>query len=171
MIENLSSLCPSSPEFPLPMPPFRMGRWVAYQSYPDRSLWRSRIDGSERLQLTYPPTHVFYPRISPDGTKVAYGSEDENGIVNAYIVSMDGGVATKIMDNAINAVNWSPDGNSVVANVTATPGVGAWNSKLPIFGRERPPAFQTQLEKAESGGHRKICLSHPIAAVRATFHL
>ena len=103
------------------------GKWVAYQSYPDRSLWRSRIDGSERLQLTYPPTHVFYPRISPDGTKVAYGSEDENGIVNAYIVSMDGGVPTKIVDNAINAVNWSPDGNSVVANVTTTRRVGAWN--------------------------------------------
>jgi DNA-binding winged helix-turn-helix (wHTH) protein/Tol biopolymer transport system component len=103
------------------------GRWVAYQSYPERSLWRSRIDGSERLQLTYPPTHVIYPRISPDGTKVAYGSEDENGIMNAYVVSMDGGVPTKIVDNAINAVNWSPDGNSVVANVTATPGVGTWN--------------------------------------------
>jgi Tol biopolymer transport system component len=82
------------------------GRWVAYQSYPDHALWRSRIDGSDRLQLTYSPTYVFYPRISPDGTKVAYGAEDENGITNAYVVSMDGGVPTKIVDNAINGVNW-----------------------------------------------------------------
>jgi hypothetical protein len=80
--------------------------------------------------LTYPPTYVFYPRISPDGTKVAYGSEDENGIMNAYVVSMDGGVPTKIVDNAINGAGWSPDGNSVVANVTATPGVGTWNIQI-----------------------------------------
>lgn len=29
----------------------RDGKWVAYESYPDHLLWRSRIDGSERLQL------------------------------------------------------------------------------------------------------------------------
>src|SRR5215469_11169832 len=30
----------------------RDGNWVAYTSYPDHALWRSRADGSERLQLT-----------------------------------------------------------------------------------------------------------------------
>jgi Tol biopolymer transport system component len=30
----------------------RDGKWVAYASYPDHSLWRSRSDGSERMQLT-----------------------------------------------------------------------------------------------------------------------
>ncbi len=33
----------------------RDGKWVAYVSYPDHNLWRSRSDGSERRQLTYPP--------------------------------------------------------------------------------------------------------------------
>jgi DNA-binding winged helix-turn-helix (wHTH) protein/Tol biopolymer transport system component len=105
------------------------GRWVAYQSYPDHSLWRSRIDGSDRLQLTYSPTYVYYPRISPDGTKVAYGSVDENDhangsvISNGYVISIDGGMPTKTVNNAINGVSWSPDGNSVVANVGATVGV------------------------------------------------
>ena len=102
------------------------GRWVAYQSYPDHSLWRSRIDGSDRLQLTYPPTYVYYPRISPNGTKAAYGSMDANDhangsvISNGYVVSIDGGMPRKIVDNATNGLNWSPDGNSVVANVGAT---------------------------------------------------
>jgi serine/threonine protein kinase len=33
------------------------GQWVAYVSYPEGTLWRSKIDGSERLQLTYPPSY------------------------------------------------------------------------------------------------------------------
>ena len=37
------------------------GQWVAYISYPDHTLWRSRSDGSERRQLTYPPMEVAWP--------------------------------------------------------------------------------------------------------------
>ena len=50
----------------------RDGKWVAYVSYPERTLWRSRIDGSEGLQLTYAPVVAFLPRWSPDGTQIAY---------------------------------------------------------------------------------------------------
>jgi hypothetical protein len=33
----------------------RDGKWVTYVSVPENTLWRSRVDGSERLQLTFPP--------------------------------------------------------------------------------------------------------------------
>jgi serine/threonine protein kinase len=33
----------------------RDGRWMTYVTQPDGLLWRSRTDGSDRLQLTYPP--------------------------------------------------------------------------------------------------------------------
>ena len=36
----------------------RDGQWVTYTSYPEGSLWRSKTDGSERLQLTFPPVQV-----------------------------------------------------------------------------------------------------------------
>ena len=36
----------------------RDGGWVAYTTYPDHALWRSRSDGSKRMQLTYPPMEV-----------------------------------------------------------------------------------------------------------------
>ena len=45
----------------------RDGKWVAYTSYPDGALWRSKIDGSDRLQLTFPPMRALLPRWSPDG--------------------------------------------------------------------------------------------------------
>ena len=93
------------------------GKWVAYASYPDHSLWRSRIDGSDRLQLTYPPTAVIWPHISPDGRQVVYGCVDENRNPAAYAISINGGTPRKIVDNAPLGANWSPDGNSVVALV------------------------------------------------------
>ena len=31
------------------------GGWAAYATVPERTLWRSRVDGTERLQLTFPP--------------------------------------------------------------------------------------------------------------------
>jgi Tol biopolymer transport system component len=42
------------------------GQWVVYASYPDGLLWRSRVDGSERLQLTFPPLQAELPRWSHD---------------------------------------------------------------------------------------------------------
>jgi DNA-binding winged helix-turn-helix (wHTH) protein/Tol biopolymer transport system component len=48
------------------------GQWVTYTSYPDGLLWRSRLDGSERLQLTFPPMRAFLPRWSPDAKQIAF---------------------------------------------------------------------------------------------------
>jgi serine/threonine protein kinase/WD40 repeat protein len=82
------------------------GQWVTYVSYPERALWRSRADGSERLQLTYPPMSVGFARISPDGKQVAFS--DSDGVCN--VVSASGGTPQKLSDRA-TAPDWSPDGN------------------------------------------------------------
>jgi len=88
----------------------RDGNWVAYTSYPDHTLWRSRPDGSERLQLTYPPLQVYYSFISPDGKQVVYG----NVKGETYVISMDGGPPQRILEKDSAAANWSPDGNLLV---------------------------------------------------------
>lgn len=49
----------------------RDGWWITYVSYPARTLWRSRTNGSQRLQLTLPPLWVGLPRWSPDGQWIA----------------------------------------------------------------------------------------------------
>jgi dipeptidyl aminopeptidase/acylaminoacyl peptidase len=81
---------------------------VAYVSYPDHKLWRSRSDGSDRLQLASTPETVLYPRISPDGTRVAYSNFDGDG----YLISINGGTPKKLYENA-SAPAWSPDGRFV----------------------------------------------------------
>jgi serine/threonine protein kinase len=90
----------------------RDGKWVAYRSYPDYTLRRSRSDGSDRLQLTYPPTVVWLPFISPDGTKVSFGSEWQ-----VFVVSLDGGAPRKITEHCGVGV-WSPDSNLLALTCT-----------------------------------------------------
>lgn len=50
------------------------GNWVAYESYPDHNLWRSRVDGTERLQLTYPPLLAMGSLLAPDGKRVTFAT-------------------------------------------------------------------------------------------------
>jgi dipeptidyl aminopeptidase/acylaminoacyl peptidase len=92
------------------------GKWVAYTSYPGGNLWRSKVDGSERLQLTFPPLRAFLPRWSPDGKQIAFHAKRLDTPFNIYLVSGEGGTPERILPSGENQmdVNWSPDGNSLV---------------------------------------------------------
>ena len=83
------------------------GNWVAYESYPDHNLWRSRTDGTERLQLSYLPLLTVNPFLSPDGKRVTFATPTGE----MYVVSMDGGTPQKIVDKDTGSATWSPDGN------------------------------------------------------------
>jgi eukaryotic-like serine/threonine-protein kinase len=88
----------------------RDGKWVVYTSYPDFTLWRSRSDGTERMQLTYPPMEVVFPFISPDGTKVAFSTSQGE----IYVINMDGSSPQRVVEKHSAGANWSPDGNLLV---------------------------------------------------------
>jgi eukaryotic-like serine/threonine-protein kinase len=94
----------------------RDGRWVAYASYPDGSLWRSRSDGSEEKQLTYDPMVLPQPRISPDGTRVAFTvNQKDTYRPQSFVVDTNGAFPPRAIatGNASwsAAGSWSPDGN------------------------------------------------------------
>lgn len=84
----------------------RDGRWVAYTSPSDHTLWRSLSDGSERVQLTFPPTEVEFPAISPDGTKISFHSYKRE----LFVVGVEGRTPQKVSDSGWYA-SWSPNGN------------------------------------------------------------
>ena len=87
----------------------RDGEWVAYLSFPEHILWRSRKDGTDRLQLV--SGFVASASISPDGQRVLY----ETGDGNVYFIGINGGGAQAILKDGQNAhAAWSPDGNSLV---------------------------------------------------------
>ena len=99
----------------------RDGQWIAYVTYPEGTLWRSRIDGSERMQLTVPPLAPINPRWSPDGKLIAFtdGSNGDRrhmtyfGPQRIYVASADGGSPMLLLAGYFGDPTWSPDGRSI----------------------------------------------------------
>ena len=95
----------------------RDGNWVAYVSYPDLTLWRSRLDGTEKVQLTSPPIEVVGPRWSPDGTRIAFTDLQAGRVWKVYSVSARGGIPEETFPGDTKAEidpSWWPDGRSIV---------------------------------------------------------
>jgi eukaryotic-like serine/threonine-protein kinase len=93
----------------------RDGKWVAYVSYPERTLWRSRVDGSDRLQVTYPPVMAGLPHWSPNGTQIVYLDNQPGGPMRSFLVSAQGGTPQEMFaENRVQIdANWSPDGKQI----------------------------------------------------------
>jgi Tol biopolymer transport system component len=90
-------------------------KWVTYVTYPERSLWRSHVDGSDPLQLTYPPIQVVLPRWSPDGTQIAYSASQPGKNWRIFLISAQGGTPQRLAAEEKDEVDatWSADGVQV----------------------------------------------------------
>ena len=73
------------------------GQWVAYVSYPEGTLWRSKADGSDRLQLSFAPLYAMLPRWSPDGKQLVFFDYESGKPSRIYAVSADGGAPQELM--------------------------------------------------------------------------
>lgn len=94
----------------------RDGKWITYISFPDRTLWRSRVDGSEKLQLTIAPTEAYLPRWSPDGRQIAFYARTPGNPFQIYIISADGGTPHRPMPSNQQQIDptWSKDGRQLM---------------------------------------------------------
>jgi Tol biopolymer transport system component len=102
----------------------RDGQSVAYVSYAEGTLWRSKLDGSERVQLTFPPVRAIMPSWSPDGEWISYlGVEHLGGPFRIFILRASGGAPRAILDLPGNqsGTTWSPEGNAVMVAVNDVP--------------------------------------------------
>jgi len=106
------------------------GHWIAYVAFPFGGLWRSRVDGTEKLQLTTAPMIPFFPRWSPDGQQIAFigGQAGEEGAAKQriYLIPAAGGSPREVSATSSNVwrVNWTPDGGSLLyaeAGAVGTP--------------------------------------------------
>lgn len=96
----------------------RDGEWMAYISYPQGALWKCRMDGSERVQLTFPPYKPVLPRWSPDGKNILFFEYPQGAGQPAQIYQLPayGGTPVVLMPsdqhNQQDPV-WSPDGTQI----------------------------------------------------------
>jgi len=94
----------------------RDAQWVAYVTYPDRLLWRSKADGSDRRQLTFLPMEAQLPHWSPDGQRIAFAGRTPAGAWKIWLVSRDGASLAPLHDDPSTDENdpaWSADGNTL----------------------------------------------------------
>jgi Tol biopolymer transport system component/DNA-binding winged helix-turn-helix (wHTH) protein len=93
----------------------RDGQWAAYVSYPDANLFRSRLDGSQKLQLTAHPVEAARPRLSPDGKEVVYMARTPGKRWRIWLTPFAGGDHRQLTsgDYEESEPSWSPDGRYV----------------------------------------------------------
>ncbi len=93
----------------------RDGHWVAYVAFPGGTLWRSKLDGTERLQLSFPPMQAGLPSWSPDGKRIAFTGTEPGKPWKIYLVSAQGGSPQQAMPGEQNESDptWAQDGNSL----------------------------------------------------------
>jgi Tol biopolymer transport system component len=92
------------------------GKWMTYVSIPEATLWRSRADGSDRLQLSPDGERAALPHWSPDAKQIAYASLKQGGSWKLSLVSSDGGDAHEMLPENGSQIdaNWSPDGKHLM---------------------------------------------------------
>ena len=101
----------------------RDGQWFAFTDNLGR-LWRSRLDGTERLQLTAPPLIVTDSSWSPDGKQIAFAAFSKGRPLKAYVVAVDGGTSHPLTADGVNEAgpSWSSDGNFIAFGNVPFPG-------------------------------------------------
>ena len=97
-------------------------QWIVYQH--DERIKLVRHDGSEDHVLTPDWTGgpQFHPDWSPDGNRIAFSADHEDGTRDIWIVSLDGMDAELVYDCVAPCIAaddpaWSPDGSKLAVGV------------------------------------------------------
>ncbi len=86
----------------------------------EREIYAFALDGSSVTQLTNRPGTDANPVVSPDGSRIAYTGNDDNGMshqnASLYVMNLDGSGAqnlTPALDRGVNNVQWNADGTGL----------------------------------------------------------
>jgi Tol biopolymer transport system component len=157
------------------------GRWIAFTMLGD--VWVARADGTDLRNLTQAPGEDVYPAWSPDGTRIAFGS-DRDGDYEIYVVNVDGTALLQVTNDSgeDDGPAWTPDGARIgfssdrggdfdiyvvtliggsLVNLTENPGsdaLPAWSSdgQTIAFTSSRDGFYGLYLMDADGGNTRSV---------------
>ena len=93
-------------------------QWVAYVSYPEGILWKSKLDGSGQSTAQLPLRYwQALPRWSPDGKQIAFFDALAGKPGKIYLVSADGGDPQQLLPEDSEPQrdpDWSRDGDKIL---------------------------------------------------------
>jgi Tol biopolymer transport system component/DNA-binding winged helix-turn-helix (wHTH) protein len=92
------------------------GEWIVYSDPADGTLWRSRTDGSQLIQVTHAPLHVWGGQWSPDGAQILFSASGTDGHAQVYTLASDGFEPKLLYPRPEHEVNpvWCPNGGSIL---------------------------------------------------------
>jgi Tol biopolymer transport system component/DNA-binding winged helix-turn-helix (wHTH) protein len=97
------------------------GQWVVYAARENGTLWKSRIDGSGKVQLTAAATGAFAPHWSPDQKQILFTGFLLDRQPRLYVVSAQGGAPQSVLPSnnkwASVSGDWRTDGRQIVLDV------------------------------------------------------
>jgi Tol biopolymer transport system component/DNA-binding winged helix-turn-helix (wHTH) protein len=94
----------------------RDGNWIAYIDTEHGGLYRSHLDGTDRVELTAHGESVSFPRWSPDGKWVLFSGITPNRMSMTYLIPAAGGESEPLLASQtdVRDADWSADGRKIV---------------------------------------------------------
>ena len=104
-------------------------------------LWTAPVGGGRAYRLTADGVPVARPRISPDGTLVAWTTTRE-GAPEVFVTEVEGGAARRLTwwgDHTTKLIGWTPDGEVRAVSAAGQPSRRhPWAYVIPARSRPTP---------------------------------
>jgi Tol biopolymer transport system component len=113
----------------------RDGQWMTYVNSVDQCLWRSRVDGTEALQLTKDSMEVEVSSWSPDGRHIAFMGRESGKPWRIFLIGRDGDNLTGATEGNDNqgGPSWAPDGKELIyASVNCNQTQSCWIRRVEV---------------------------------------
>ena len=120
------------------------------------ALWRLDADGTDHTKLTPRTADESSPRWSPDGSKIAFTSSDEEHGTEIYVHWVEQNKTARItqLENAPSGLSWSPDGTHLAFSMhVSAPEPTLASRPEPPEGADwaEPPRVETRLNHESDG--------------------